>query len=59
MNKKLIRALEDEVQNFKASKGKEKRKKKKKHDNLMDEIFNIFFHYWRHLSSSVGKWVNL
>ena len=55
MNKKLIMALEDEVQNFKASKGKKKRKKKKKHDNQMDEIYNIFFHHWRHLSSSVGK----
>ena len=31
--KTKVEIIEDEVQNFKASKGKEKRKKKKKHDN--------------------------
>ena len=44
--KTKVEMIEDEVSNFKDSKGKKKRKKNKKQGNQMDEIFNVFSDYW-------------
>ena len=44
--KTKVEIIEDEVSNFKDSKGKKKRKKNKKQGNQMDEIFNVLSDYW-------------
>ena len=44
--KTKVEMIEDEVSNFKDSKGKKKRKKNKKQGNQMDEIFNVLSDYW-------------
>ncbi len=43
--KAKIEVVENEIQNFKDSKGKKNRKKKKKQGNQMDEVSSIFFNY--------------
>ena len=44
--KTKVEIIEDEIQQFKDSKGKKKRKKNKKQGNQMDEIFTVFPDYW-------------
>ena len=44
--KTKVEIIEDEIQNFKDSKGKKKRKKNKKKGNQMDEISSIVSDYW-------------
>ena len=44
--KTKVEIIEDEIQQFKDSKGKKKRKKNKKQGNQMDEIFNVLSDYW-------------
>ena len=44
--KTKVEMIEDEVSNFKDSKGKKKRKKKKKQGDQMDEIFSVLYDYW-------------
>ena len=44
--KTKVEIIEDEIQQFKDSKGKKKRKKNKKQGNQMDEISSIFFNYY-------------
>ena len=45
--KTKVEIIEDEVSNFKDSKGKKKRKRKnKKQGDQMDEIFSILYDYW-------------
>ena len=43
--KTKVEMIEDEVSNFKDSKGKKKRKKKKKQGDQMDEIFSVLYNY--------------
>ena len=43
--KTKVEMIEDEVSNFKDSKGKKKRKKKKKQGNQMDEVFSILYNH--------------
>ena len=43
--KAKIEVVENEIQNFKDSKGKKNRKKKKKQGDQMDEIFSILYDY--------------
>ena len=43
--KTKVEIIEDEIQNFKDSKGKKKRKKNKKKGNQMDEIFSVLYNY--------------
>ena len=43
--KAKIEVVENEIQNFKDSKGKKHRKKKKKQADYMDEIFNLLYNY--------------
>ena len=43
--KTKVEIIEDEIQQFKDSKGKKKRKKNKKQGNQMDEIFNVLSDY--------------
>ena len=44
--KAKIEVIENEIQNFKDSKGKKNRKKKKKQGDQMDEIFSVLYDYW-------------
>ena len=45
--KTKVEMIEDEVSNFKDSKGKKKRKRKnKKQGDQMDEIFSVLYDYW-------------
>ena len=43
--KTKVEMIEDEVSNFKDSKGKKNRKKKKKQGNQMDEVFSILYNH--------------
>ena len=43
--KTKVEIIEDEIQNFKNSKGKKPRKKKKKSGDQMDAIFHIIYYY--------------
>ena len=45
--KTKVEMIEDEISDFKNSKGKKKRKKKNKSGgNQMDEIFSVLYDYW-------------
>ena len=43
--KAKIEVIEDEIQDFKALKGKKNRKRKKKQEDQMDEVFSILYNH--------------